>query len=148
MNTVTRNLDNSQISMNFNSTFRQGQDIAGDDPKPNCYLVLPWDDISLIVESINDDNDQMKIYFGCKGMKSILLISPILVTKQLVERYSKRLLKRLVVILSYEHLLDAMTEALHIVVLLTNLMDYEVTSELVCSGLIHELNKFIDIKFL
>lgn len=46
--------------------------------------------------------------------------------------------------LSYEHLPDAMAEVLNIVVLLTNLMDYEVTSEMVVVGLIHSLNKFID----
>ena len=50
--------------------------------------------------------------------------------------------------LSYEHLLDAMIEALHILVLITNLMSYEVTSELIIVGLIHQLNKFVDIKFL
>ena len=50
--------------------------------------------------------------------------------------------------LGYEHLPDAMVEALHIVVLLTNLMDYDVTSEMVVSGLVHQLNKFVDVKFL
>ena len=63
-------------------------------------------------------------------------------------RHSKRLLKRLVIVLGYEHLPDAMVEALHIVVLLTNLMDYDVTSEMVVSGLVHQLNKFVDVKFL
>ena len=63
-------------------------------------------------------------------------------------KFSKRLLKRLVIILGYEHLPDAMVEALHIVVLLTNLMDYDVTSEMIVSGLVHQLNKFIDVKFL
>ena len=55
----------------------------------------------------------------------------------MLDRFSKRLLKRLVVVLGYEHLQDAMIEALHVVALLTNLMDYEVTSELVVTGLIH-----------
>lgn len=41
-----------------------------------------------------------------------------------------------------------MTEALHILVLITNLMEYEVTSELIVVGLIHQLNKFVDVKFL
>ncbi len=56
----------------------QGED------KPNCYLLLPWDDIALIVDSINDDNDQLKIYFGCKALKGILQVSPIELTKQII----------------------------------------------------------------
>lgn len=51
-------------------------------------------------------------------------------------------------VLSYEHLPDAMVEALYIVVLLTNLMDYEITSDFIMSGLVLQLNKFIDIKFM
>ena len=90
----------------------------------------------------------MKIYFGCKALKSILLVSSEELTKKLLLKFSKRLLKRLVIVLGYEHLPDAMVEALHIVVLLTNLMDYDVTSEMVVSGLVHQLNKFVDVKFL
>ena len=90
-----------------------------------------------MVDSINDDNDQMKIYFGCKALKSILMVAPIELTCQLIDRFGKRLLKRLVVVLSYEHLPDAMTEALHVIVLFTNLMDYEVISQMVVVGLIH-----------
>ena len=41
-----------------------------------------------------------------------------------------------------------MQEALHIIVLLTNLMEYDVTSEMVVAGLIRMLNKFIDSKFM
>ena len=76
------------------------------------------------------------------------MVSPLELTQQLIDKYSKRLLKRLVVVLGYEHLPDAMYEALHVVVLLTNLMDFEVTSELVVTGLIHQLNKFVDVKFI
>ena len=54
----------------------------------------------------------------------------------MLDRFADRLLRRLVVVLSYEHLFDAMVEALHIVVLLTNLMDYETTSDMVMAGLI------------
>ena len=90
----------------------------------------------------------MKVQFGCRALKSILLVSPMELTRQLLDRFSKRLLKRLVVVLGYEHLQDAMIEALHVVVLLTNLMDYEVTSELIVTGLIHQLNKFVDIQFI
>lgn len=90
----------------------------------------------------------MKIYFGCKGLKSILMVSPPQLTREILNRFAPRLLKRLVVVLSYEHLPDAMVEALYIVVLLTNLMDYETTSEMVMSGLVMQLNKFIDIKFM
>lgn len=45
------------MSMNINSTFRQTDENNQGEEKPNCYLLLPWDDIALIVESINDDND-------------------------------------------------------------------------------------------
>jgi hypothetical protein len=119
--------------MNFNSTFRQDQE---DEDNPNCYLILPWDDITLIVDSINDDNEQMKIYFGCKALKSILMVAPTELTRKLIILHSSRLIKRLVIVVSYEHLPDAMTEALHILVLLTNLMDYDLTSELVTTGIV------------
>ena len=79
----------------------------------------------------------MKIYFGCKALKSILLVSPAKLTHQLVKKFKNRLLRRLVLILGYEHLPDTMTEVLHIIVLLTNLMDYDVTSEMVVAGLVH-----------
>ena len=46
-------------------------------------------------------------------------------------------MRRLVLILGYEHLPDTMAEALHIIVLLTNLMDHDVTSEMVVAGLVH-----------
>ena len=71
-NTNLKNFETSQMSMNYNSTFRQDQE--GED-NPNCYLILPWDDIKLVVDSINEDNEQMKIYFGCKALKSILLVA-------------------------------------------------------------------------
>ena len=79
----------------------------------------------------------MKIYFGCKGLKSILLVSPFKLVQQLVKRYSNRLLRRLVLLLGYEHLPDTMAEALHIIALLTNLMDQDVISEMVVAGLVH-----------
>lgn len=152
LNTNLKNVDSSQISMNIHSTFRQeGGDNEEDgdaEEQPNCYLILPWDDISLIIESINEDHDQMKIYFGCKGLKSILMVSPAKLCHQVVKRYSNRLLRRLVLILGYEHLPDTMAEALHIIVLLTNLTDHDITSEMVVAGLVHQLNKFIDTRFL
>ena len=77
-----------------------------------------------------------------------MMVSSAELTKQILVRHGKRLLKRLIIVLSYEHLPDAMVEALHILVLITNLMDYEVSSELIVVGLIHQLNKFVDIKFL
>ena len=100
-------------------------------------MLLPWSDIAVIIKSINDDSDQLKIYFGCKALKSILKVCNVDLTKAIIDRHSKRLLKRLVIVLSYEHLPDAMFEALHILVLITNLMDFEVTSELVVVGIIH-----------
>ena len=60
--------------MNINSTFCQ-EEKEEEEQEKNCYLLLPWDDIKIVVESINDDNEQMKIYFGCKALKSILLVS-------------------------------------------------------------------------
>ena len=147
LNTDVQNFAESQISMNINSTFCQ-EEKEDEEQQKNCYLILPWEDIKIVVESINDDNEQMRIYFGCKALKSILLVSSQELTKKLLQRHSKRLLKRLVIVLGYEHLPDAMVEALHIVVLLTNMMDYDVISEMVVSGLVHQLNKFIDVKFL
>ena len=40
-------------------------------------------------------------------------------------------------LLGYEHLPDTMAEALHIITLLTNLMDQDVISEMVVAGLVH-----------
>ena len=78
----------------------------------------------------------MKIYFGCKALKSILMVASAELTREVINRYSNRLIKRLVIVLSYEHLPDAMFEALSIVVLLTNLMDYDVTSEMIVTGIV------------
>lgn len=74
LNTNLKTADSQQLSMNFKSTFRQEED--GEEEVKNCYLLLPWNDISLIIDSINEDDEQMKIYFGCKGLKSILMVSP------------------------------------------------------------------------
>ena len=73
MKSNVQNVAESQISMNINSTFCQEE--KEEEEEKNCYLLLPWDDIKIVVESINDDNEQMKIYFGCKALKSILLVS-------------------------------------------------------------------------
>lgn len=78
----------------------------------------------------------MKIYFGCKALKSILLVSPAKLINELIEKFGRRLFKRLIVVLEYQHLPDSMTEALHVIVLLTNLMDHNVTSEMVVAGLV------------
>ena len=43
---------------------------------------------------------------------------------------------------------DAMFEVLNILVLITNLMDYDFTGELISLGLIQKLNKFVDIDFI
>ena len=65
------------------------------------------------------------------------MVSSTSLTKKILEKHSKRLLKRLIILLSYEHLPEAMVEALHILVLITNIMDYEMSSELIVVGLIH-----------
>lgn len=67
MNTNGKNQESSQVSIAIKSTFRQEEE-----DKPNCYLIIPWEDITLIVDSINEDDDQLKIYFGCKALKGIL----------------------------------------------------------------------------
>ena len=90
----------------------------------------------------------MKIYFGCKALKSILMVSSVDLTRQILKRHSHRLIQRLVVVLGYEHLPDVLVEALAITVLLTNLMDYEMITEMVTVGLVLQLNKFIDIRFM
>ena len=58
--------------------------------------------------------------------------------------YRKRLLKRFVDILSYEHLEDLIIEVLHILVLITNLKEPQLINELVNEGIILGLNKFIE----
>ena len=65
------------------------------------------------------------------------MVSSTSLTKKILEKHSKRLLKRLIILLSYEHLPEAMVEALHVIVLITNIMDYEMSSELIVVGLIH-----------
>ena len=61
---------------------RDGHDESEEDflSKRN-YLLLPWSDIQVIINSINDDSDQLKIYFACKGLKSILMVSSKELTK-------------------------------------------------------------------
>ena len=58
--------------------------------------------------------------------------------------YRKRLLKRFVDILAYEHLEDLIIEVLHILVLITNLKEPQLINELVNEGIIPGLNKFIE----
>ena len=58
--------------------------------------------------------------------------------------YRKRLLKRFVDILAYEHLEDLIIEVLHILVLITNLKEPQLINELVNEGIILGLNKFIE----
>ena len=58
--------------------------------------------------------------------------------------YRKRLLKRFVDILAYEHLEDLIIEVLHILVLITNLKEPQLINELVNEGIIPVLNKFIE----
>ena len=58
--------------------------------------------------------------------------------------YRKRLLKRFVDILAYEHLEDLIIEVLHILVLITNLKEPQLINELVNEGVILGLNKFIE----
>ena len=48
-----KTLDSSQISAVDDTTMHQEEK----DGEPNCYLLLPWNDIRLVVDSINDDND-------------------------------------------------------------------------------------------
>ena len=62
MNTIQNNMNTSVMSMNFLSTFRQGEDkdegvAEGGGKVPSCYLLLPWDDVELVIASINEDSD-------------------------------------------------------------------------------------------
>ena len=67
-NTNIKNFDSSRISPNLQSTLRQ------ESSETNAYMLLKIEDIGLVVESINDDSDQLKLYFGCKALKSILMV--------------------------------------------------------------------------
>ena len=107
-------------------------------------MLINMEDITLVVESINDDSDQLKLYFGCKALKSILMVCTQEITWRILDKHSKRLLKRFVDILSYEHLEDLIIEVLHILVLITNQKEPHLISELVNEGLILGLNKFIE----
>ena len=101
-------------------------------------------DIALVVESINDDSDQLKLYFGCKALKSILMVCTQEITWRILDTHRNRLLKRFVDILAYQHMEDLIIEVLHILVLITNLKESHLISELVNEGLILALNKFIE----
>lgn len=41
-----------------------------------------------MINSINDDSDQLKIYFGCKALKSVLMVSSQELTKQILGVHS------------------------------------------------------------
>jgi hypothetical protein len=47
-------------------------------------------------------------------------------------------------ILTYEHITDAILEALHVIALMTNLYDTEISNFFVSAGVVFELSRFID----
>ena len=107
--------------------------------------MLPMSDIALIINAISLGTDHLKVYFGVKALKNILLVATPRVIGQIMERFnSRRLINRLVRILTYEHITDAVMETLHVIALMTNIYDPEVTSFFVSAGLIFELSRFID----
>ena len=89
------------------------------------------DDVSLVIENLTKDSDQLKLFFSCKALKNIFLVSDPSTTEKILSRFGKQFLKRLVKILTYDHLQDCVNEALQLLVLLTNILDLEVTQELV-----------------
>ena len=57
------------MSPNLQSTLRQ------ESTEENCYMFLKFEEISIVVDAINNDNDQLKLYFGCKAIKNILMVT-------------------------------------------------------------------------
>ena len=84
-------------------------------------MLLKLEDVSLVVDAINNDGDQLKLYFGCKAIKNILMVCTQAITYEILDKHGKRLIKRFVDILGYEHMEDSIIEVLHVVVLMTNL---------------------------
>ena len=68
------------------------------------------------------------------------------VTWQILEKHGKRLFRRFIDILGYEHMEDSIHEVLYVVVLVTNLQDKNLVAELINEGLIQALNKFVELK--
>lgn len=62
-----------------------------------------------IVDSINNDEDQIKLFFGCKALRNILAIASTENKDRVIKRFGSRLAKRLVHILNYEHMEELMT---------------------------------------
>jgi hypothetical protein len=99
-----------------------------------------------IIESINVDEDQIKLFFGCKALSNILVISTPELRSRIIKRFGSRLVKRLVHILNYEHMEELMTEALKCTLLLVNGQDSFFNRELVFVGIVPTLCKYMACK--
>lgn len=109
-------------------------------------MILLADDMERIIESINNDEDQIKLFFGCKALSNILTISTPELLTRIIKRFGSRLAKRLVHILNYEHMEELMTEALQCTLLLVKAQNSMFNKELVVVGIVPTLAKYINCK--
>ena len=79
-------------------------DSVSDDSEPNSYMLLSMGDVALVIENLTKDSDQLKLFFSCKALKNIFLVSDPTTTEKILSRFGKQFLKRLVKILTYDHL--------------------------------------------
>jgi hypothetical protein len=66
----------------------------------------------LLLDAINNDEDQLKLLFGCKVLRNILTISNHSLKEKIIRKYALGITKRLVILLNYEHMEELMTEVL------------------------------------
>lgn len=111
-----------------------------------CYLLLQAADLELVVAALNNDEDQMKLFFGCKALANILAVANAATVSRIIDKYGGRISKRLVHILNYEHMEDLMTEALKTTHLLIKAGNIRFNRELIGVGLVPALSKYMNCK--
>lgn len=101
--------------------------------------MLQGTDFDLIIDSINNDEDQLKLFFGVKALRNILTVCSKLMSDRIIMKYGIRVSKRLVHILNYEHMEELMTEALKCLLLIISANDERINLEFVVVGIVPTL---------
>jgi hypothetical protein len=112
---------------------------------PICYLLVQGDDLDMIMDAINNDEDQLRLFFGVKALHNILKVCSKKVTDQLIAKFYKRFGKRLVHVLNYDHMEELMTEVLQCVLLLTQSNHETLQVDFVTHGIIPALQKYVNV---
>jgi hypothetical protein len=93
------------------------------------------------MDSIRQDEDQMKLSFAMKAFANILAIANAENTARIMEKFGHRLSKRLVHIINYEHMQELMSEALRCCLLMVQAADEKFNRDLLHVGIVPTLTK-------